>query len=70
MSTRLGMSDGRCFTIALSNRIMNEYLAEKEGIDVRNNFQYRQALQKNPEKFLKHFDQDLKCNKPLFAFKN
>ena len=70
MSTRLGMSDGRCFTAVLSNRIMNEYLAYKSGIDVRDNFAYRQALQKTPEQFMRVFDQDLKCNKPLFVFKN
>lgn len=66
MSTRLGMSDGRCFTAVISNRIMNEYLADKAGIDVRDNFAYRQALQKNPEQFIKTFEQDVKCNKLLF----
>lgn len=66
MSTRLGMADGRCFTATISNRIMNEYLADKAGIDVRDNFAYRQALQKNPEVFIQAFNQDLKCNKPLF----
>ena len=45
---------------------MNEYLADKAGIDVRDNFTYRQALQKNPELFIKTFEQDLKCNQPLF----
>lgn len=63
MSTRLGMADGRMFTVALSNRIMNEYLADKQGIDVRDNFKYRQALQKNPDNFLKYIDQDYKFKK-------
>ena len=70
MSTRLGMADGRCFTVALSNRILNEYLADKAGIDVRDNFKYRQALQKTPEQFTKQFNQDDKCNTLLFSFKN
>ena len=70
MSTRLGMADGRCFTVALSNRVLNEYLAAKAGIDVRDNFAYRQALQKNPELFTKHLDnQEDKCNTPLFSIK-
>ena len=64
------MSDGRCFTVALSNRILNEYIAAKAGIDVRDNFAYRQALQKNPEIFITQLqNQDDPCNKPLFSIK-
>jgi hypothetical protein len=70
MSTRLGMADGRCFTVALSDRILNEYVAAKAGIDVRDNFAYRQALQKNPEIFINQLqNQDGACNKPLFSIK-
>jgi hypothetical protein len=64
------MADGRCFTVALSDRILNEYVAAKAGIDVRDNFAYRQALQKNPEIFINQLqNQDDKCNKPLFSIK-
>ena len=40
MSQRLGMADGRCFT--LNNFIMN-----KNGIKPEDNYSYRQLLQKS-----------------------
>lgn len=49
MSSRLGMADGRCFTIVTSNKLTNQYLAEKSGINRFDNFSYRQALQHNPD---------------------
>ena len=49
MSTRLGMADGRYFTVTTSSRIFNEELAYKNGIDVRDNYTYRQFLQTSPE---------------------
>ncbi len=52
MSSRLGMADGRCFTVTVSSRILNEEIAHKSGIDVRDNYAYRQSLQNNPDKYI------------------
>ena len=52
MSSRLGMADGRCFTVSVSSRILNEEIAYKSGIDVRDNYAYRQSLQATPEKYV------------------
>lgn len=45
MSSRMGMADGRCFTVQTSSRIFNEELAYSQGMDVRDNLKYRQFLQ-------------------------
>ena len=46
MSQRLGMADGRCFTIGTANQLLNDYIMQKNGIPYQNNYQYRQLLQK------------------------
>jgi len=52
MSTRFGMADGRCFTTNTSSRLLNDVLAQKNGIDVRDSYAYRMALQQTPAKFV------------------
>lgn len=52
MSTRFGMADGRCFTDNTSSRLLNDLLAQKNGIDVRDSYTYRMALQHDPSKFV------------------
>lgn len=48
MSTRLGMADGRCATINVSNRILNDDILQKTfGIDKFDNFNYRMKLQES-----------------------
>lgn len=45
MSTRLGMADGRCFTISTAASLFNNYVMEKNGIPLVDNYAYRQLLQ-------------------------
>ena len=46
MSQRLGMADGRCFTIGTSSRLLNDYVMSANGIQYQDNYRYRQMLQK------------------------
>lgn len=62
MSSRLGMADGRCLTVLTSSRIFNEELAAQNGIDVRDNYIYRQFLQNNPDECVKYMTQTSLCN--------
>jgi hypothetical protein len=45
MSQRLGMQDGRCFTIYTANNLVNDYIMEQAGIPLPFNYEYRQYLQ-------------------------
>jgi hypothetical protein len=45
MSQRLGMADGRCFTIGTSSRLLNDYVMSSNGIQYQDNYRYRQLLQ-------------------------
>jgi len=45
MSQRLGMADGRCFTIGTSSRLLNDYVMKTNGIQYQDNYRYRQLLQ-------------------------
>lgn len=48
MAERLGMADnGRCTTLFESSRLFNEGLFEKAGIDISDNYSYRQYLQRS-----------------------
>jgi len=50
MSQRMGMADGRCFTIASADRLVNDYIMTKNNIPYVDNYSYRQLLQnKGPE---------------------
>jgi hypothetical protein len=71
MSQRLGMADGRCFTIHSSAQLVNNYIMKQNGIALEDNYRYRQLLQsKGPEVLAKVQDvqgtaQCNQCNKPL-----
>jgi hypothetical protein len=39
------MADGRCFTISTADSLFNNYVMEKNGIPVVDNYKYRQFLQ-------------------------
>lgn len=71
MSQRLGMADGRCFTIHSSAQLMNNYIMKQNGIALEDNYRYRQLLQsKGPEVLQKFQDvqgtaQCAQCHKPL-----
>ena len=52
MSQRLGMADGRCFTVASSAQLYNNYLMNKNGISYEDNYSCRKLLQsKGPQLF-------------------
>lgn len=53
MSQRLGMADGRCFTINTSNQLLNDYIMEQNGVDFVDNYTYRNLLQKYGPELLK-----------------
>ena len=53
MSQRLGMADGRCFTINTSNQLLNDYIMEQNGVDFVDNYTYRNLLQKHGPEILK-----------------
>ena len=46
MSQRLGMADGRAYTISTSSQLFNNYLMRESRITLENNYAYRQLLQK------------------------
>ncbi len=69
MSTRYGMADGRCMTIATSSRLLNERLMNTNGLGVFENFNYRQLLQRSGDQLITTAVsvQDTGCNMPLFG---
>jgi len=52
MSQRLGMADGRCFTIHSSAQLVNNYIMKQNGIALEDNYAYRQLLQKGGPELL------------------
>ena len=46
MSQRLGMADGRAYTISTSSQLFNNYLMRESRIPLENNYAYSQLLQK------------------------
>jgi len=46
MSQRLGMADGRAYTVATSSKLFNNYLMRENRIPLEDNYAYRQMLQK------------------------
>ena len=72
MSQRLGMADGRCFTINSSAQLFNNYVMKQNNITYEDNYSYRQLLQKSgPELFNKIQAANqgtgpcVDCNQPL-----
>ena len=50
MSQRLGMADGRCFTIGSASTLLNNYIMNQNSIKYEDNYAYRRLLQaKGPE---------------------
>ena len=45
MSQRLGMADGRCFTIHTSSKLLDNYNMNVNNIPYENNYMYRNFLQ-------------------------
>ena len=53
MSQRLGMADGRCFTVNSSNQLLNNYLMKQNGITFEDNYSFRKILQQKGPELLK-----------------
>lgn len=71
MSQRLGMADGRCFTVNSSAQLFNNYVMKQNNISFEDNYSYRKLLQKSgPELFNKIQENNqgkgpcIDCNKP------
>jgi len=47
MSQRLGMADGRCFTINTSSQLLNNKIMESNKVPLVDNYAYRQLLQRS-----------------------
>lgn len=45
MSQRMGMADGRCFTIHTSAQLLNDYVMQQNNISYADNYSYRKLLQ-------------------------
>jgi len=78
MSQRLGMSDGRCFTINTASGLLNDHIMQLNNIRFEDNYAYRNYLQKMGPSALKQIEavqgketgknfanQCMACNKPL-----
>ena len=52
MSQRLGMADGRCFTVNSSAQLFNNYVMKQNSIPFEDNYSYRQLLQKQGPELL------------------
>jgi hypothetical protein len=86
MSQRLGMADGRCFTIGTSAQLLNDYVMKTNGIQYQDNYSYRQLLQKQGPQIVQQIqqlqnvgqvqrpnnfvNQCQSCNKPLLKMPN
>jgi len=71
MSQRLGMADGRCFTMNSSAQLFNNYVMKQNGISFEDNYSYRKLLQSQGPQLLSKIQevqgkQDCNnCNVPL-----
>jgi hypothetical protein len=74
MSERIGMADGRCYTINTASKLFNDYVMTKNNIYYEDNYSYRKLLQKaGPEIFntgAQGVSDCNKCMKPLLAVPN
>lgn len=68
MSQRMGMADGRCFTINTSSQLLNDYVMRQNNIAYEDNYSYRKFLQQKGPEFMSMDSQVSGCNmchKPL-----
>lgn len=69
MSQRLGMADGRCFTISTANSLLNDYMMQQQGIRYEDNYAYRKFLQQRGPDALRDIQQ-MQKNGPRSAPQN
>ena len=70
MSQRLGMADGRCYTINTSSQLYTNYIMKENGIKYEDNYSFRKLLQEKGPELLKpsqaqQKDQCGSCDKAL-----
>ena len=76
MSQRLGMADGRCFTVNTSAQLFNNYVMKQNGISFEDNYSYRQLLQKQGPQLMTQVQAEHgkgncnTCYKPLLKVPN
>jgi len=77
MSQRLGMADGRCFSINSSSQLVNNYIMQQANIRMEDNYAYRQFLQKSGPMLLNSMQEQvqgkgpcLSCDKPLLDLRD
>jgi len=75
MSERLGMADGRCFTIGTAATLFNDHVALSNGLILQDNYSYRKLLQKMGPAILdvapiKRQGPCPTCDQPLLVVKN
>ena len=79
MSQRMGQADGRCFSIATSAKLLNNYIMQKNNIAYSDNYSYRKLLQTQGPNALKVVQDQQKtrsqnritvCDKPLLNVSN
>jgi hypothetical protein len=75
MSQRLGMADGRCFTIGTSAQLFNDHMMVSNKIPLQDNYSFRNLLQKLGPKILdvapiRRKGPCITCNEPLLVVKN
>jgi len=77
MSQRLGMADGRCFSLNSSSQLVNNYIMQQANIRMEDNYAYRQFLQNSGPTLLNDVQEKvqgkgpcLSCDKPLMDLRN
>ena len=73
MSQRLGMADGRCFTLNSSSQLLNNYVMKTNNVSYEDNYSYRKLLQsKGPELFKTNqtTTKCASCDEPLVDTRN
>ena len=73
MSQRMGMADGRCFTINTASGLLNDYVMTQNNISYEDNYAFRRLLQQKGPELLANDTQITGCNvcnKPLLKVPN
>jgi antitoxin component of RelBE/YafQ-DinJ toxin-antitoxin module len=68
MSHRMGMADGRAYTISTASQLLNNYVAEKHRIPLEDNYAYRQLLQKKGPAIYDEIQKNVQGDDPANQF--
>ena len=73
MSERLGMADGRCFTVHSASTLFNDYVMNQNKIIPQDNYSFRKLLQKEGPRLLDPLNRKgdcITCNEPYLKINN